>query len=131
MHLAHERHHVVLAQRGEGDVTHHHHLVVVGGKGDGEMSLGIVVHARGHFLVHGGDPTWRGSQALAPRVLAHGLDQLSHETLDTSAVDGHDVGRSVDRDGALVDPDVRDVAIALGDVEPVAHHEIRGMWNPT
>src|SRR5579872_5664094 len=33
---------------------------------------------------------------------------------------------SVDGDGPLVDPDVGQVAVPLGHVQPVAHHEVRG-----
>src|ERR1700682_4820089 len=60
---------------------------------------------------------WRSSP------MASSSSPMSRSTRGRSTDTG--ISRSVDGDGALVDPDVGNVAIALGDIEAVPHHEVR------
>ena len=125
--LAHERDHVVLAQRGEGDVPHHHHLVVLGRERHREMAPGIVVDPGEQLLVHARPPV-----AASPAALRAGdpprwrLEQLGHEPLDPLDDRRSSGTAQPTGTGPCVDADVGQVAVALGDIEPVTHHEIGG-----
>src|SRR5580700_10239492 len=97
---AEERDEVVLAEGGEGDVTHHDHLVVLGREGDLEVTGRVVVEAGEELLVHGRDPVGRGEEAVAVGVLADGLEEL---------VDGFSYALDVDTHGRhLMDGDGMD-----------------------
>ncbi len=87
--LAHERDHVVLAQRGEGDVPHHHHLVVFRRERHREMAPRIVVVPGEQLLVHRGHPSRRRLQSFAPGILPDGGQQLGHELLHPLDIDAH------------------------------------------
>src|SRR5580704_18060674 len=66
-------------------------------------------------------PSRRGSSPMASSSSATRCSTRWRSTV---------TGPSVDRDGALVDPDVGDVAVSLGHVQPVSHHEVRGDGEP-
>src|ERR1035437_9114617 len=83
----HERHHVVLTQRCEGDISHHHHLVMLSGEGDLEVMARVFIQAGEELLVHVGDPGWRPEEAVAFGVLAHGLQNLMDGPFDSGGID--------------------------------------------
>ena len=118
MREADEGHEVVLAERREGDVAHHHHLVVAGVEGDAQVFAGVDFVALEQFDVHVGDASRRLHESVARRVLADGLEELAHERLH--ALDDRPrlglAGEGVNR---------VEVAVALVDVEAVAHDEVR------
>ena len=87
--LAHEGDHVVLAQRGEGDVAHEDHLVVLGRERHREVAPGIVVVAGEQFLVHRRHPPRRGQETLATGILPDGGQQLGHQPLHPLDIDAH------------------------------------------
>ena len=116
---ADEGHEVVLAERREGDVAHHDHLVVADLEGDAQVLAGV-----GSRRPRRARRTCRRRAAASRRspsrvrVLADGLEQLAHEPLRPAA------GRP--RLGlADVGVDRVEVAVALVDVEAVAHDEVR------
>ena len=86
---AHERDHMVLAQRGERDVPHHDHLVVVGGEGHRQVLGRVLVDAGEELDVHLGHPARRLEQAVAVGVLTDGRQDLGDGLLDSIDVDAH------------------------------------------
>ena len=89
------------------------------------MLARVLVEPGEQLLVHGGDAPRRGLQTFAVRVLADGEEQLLHRRARHAADRRSPDSASLIGHLAVVDVQVAQVPVALGDVEPVADHEIR------
>ena len=116
-----------------------------------EVLVGDLAQPGEDLLVHAGHPGRRVDQAVAVGVLADREQDLPHGRLDAgrstagwsfglasrSMAAARLIGVGADRrsaPSASVSPcrrDVRQVAVALGDVEAVADDEVGGMRKPT